>query len=73
MGFLGAEYKDKFNDLVDQAVGQDGINKLGLAVGKRNENAHENPPNITFRELEEAFSVATEIVEAVRTALDSQI
>lgn len=70
---LGSQYQEKFNSLLEQTVGQDGIEKLGIAVGKRNENAHENPPDITFGELEEAFSVANKVVEAVRNTLAAEI
>ena len=69
---LGNDYMDTFINLVDQSVGQEGIEKLGIAVGKRNENAHENPPNITILELEEVFSIATKVVEAVKLTLAPQ-
>ena len=69
---MGNKYREKFNHLLDQTVGQDGIDKLGIAVGKRNENAHLNPPDITFNELEEAFSVANKVVEAVRNTLTTE-
>lgn len=67
---LGNDYRDTFNILVDQSVEQADIEKLGRAVGKRNENAHEDPPNITFRELNEAFSIAIKVVEAVKLTLE---
>ena len=70
---FGSEYQERFNYLLEQTVGQDGIEKLGLAVGKRNENAHDNPPNITFAELEDAFSIANKVVEAVRDTLSTEI
>ena len=66
---LGSDYGNKFSDLVQCNVGEDGINKLGIAVRKRNTNAHENPPDITFGELEEAYGVATLVVDAVRLTL----
>lgn len=72
ISLLSNEYKDTFNNTVDQSIGQEGIEKLGIAVGKRNENAHEHPPNITFRELEEVFPIAAKVVEAVRLTLDPQ-
>ena len=73
MNLFGKEYGERFDCLIDQIVGQEGIEKLGMAVGKRNENAHENPPDITFGELEEAFSVASKVVEAVRNTLATEI
>ena len=51
---LGSAYSSKFSELVDQNVKEDGIEKLGMAVGKRNQNAHEVPPDITFRELNQS-------------------
>ena len=69
---LGNDYRDTFISLVNQFVGQEGIEKLGIAVGKRNENAHENPPNITIIELEEVFSIAAKVVEAVKLTLEPQ-
>ena len=68
---LGGQYQEKFNHLLDQVVGQEGIEKLGISVGKRNENAHENPPDITFGELEDAFSIANKVVDAVRLTLET--
>ena len=68
---LGIEYQEKLNLLLEQTVGQDGIDKLGITVGKRNENAHKDPPDITFRELEDVFSIAARVVEAVRLTLES--
>ena len=67
---LGNDYRYKFNNLVDQSIGQADIEKLGIAVGKHNENPHENPPNITIRELDEAFSIAIKVVEAVKLTLE---
>ena len=69
---LGNDYRDTFNILVDQSVEQADIEKLGRAVGKRNENAHEDPPNITFRDLQEVFPIAVKVVEAVKLTLEPQ-
>ena len=69
LALLGSTYRNKFSELVDQTIKEDGIEKLGMAVGKRNQNAHENPPDITFRELEEAFDIAARLVDAVRLTL----
>ena len=67
---LGSDYGERFSELVQSRVGEEGISKLGMAVGNRNTSAHEDPPDITFRELEEAFDVAAAIVDAVRLTLD---
>lgn len=69
---LGSSYEERFCELVTSAVGEEGIGKLGIAVGKRNEDAHETPPDVTFRELEEAYSVATSVVLAVSRTLADQ-
>ena len=67
---FGDSYKERFDTLVNQMIDEAGIEKLGMAVGKRNQDAHDNPPDITFRELQEAFHVATDVVNAVRLTLD---
>lgn len=66
---LGENYDDRFRELVTNAVGEEGIGKLGTAVGKRNEDSHETPPDVTFNELEEAYGVATSVVYAVSRTL----
>lgn len=70
LALLGSTYRSKFSGLVDQTFKEEDIEKLGMAVGKRNQNAHQSPPDFTFRELEEAFSIATRLVDAVRLTLD---
>ena len=70
LALLGNTYRNKFSDLVDQMFKEGDIEKLGMAVGKRNQNAHESPPDITFRELQEVFGIATRLVDAVRLTLD---
>ena len=69
---LGNRYENRFCELVGHSVGEEGIEKLGIAVDKRNEDAHKSPPDITFGELEEAFGVATLVVIAVSRALIDQ-
>lgn len=66
---FGDGYRERFNNLVNQTVDEAGIEQLSMAVGKRNQDAHDNPPDITFRELEEAFRVAADVVDAVRVTL----
>lgn len=68
---LGVEYGLKFESEVGTSVGESGIETLGTAVGKRDANSHRHPPNITFRELEQVYSIATSIIEAVRVTLDN--
>ena len=72
MKLFGDDHRTKFNDLLDQAaVNEESIGKLGMAVGNRDQDAHESPPNITFRELEEAYVVATAVMDAVRLTLET--
>ena len=71
LDLFGSEYGSKFGELVHQSVGDPGISKLGMAVENRNQDAHDNPPDITFRELEEAYTVAVQVVEAVRQVLET--
>ena len=69
LALFGDEFKQRYEDAVDNSVGESGIQKLGIAVGKRDDTAHRAPPNITFKELEEAYTAATAIVDAVAVAL----
>ena len=69
LALLGRTYGAKFSELVEQTVAEEGIERLGMAVGKRNQNAHESPPDITFRELEETFRAAIQVVDAVKLTL----
>ena len=72
LALFGNPYRDNFDKLVQESIGVGGIEKLGMAVGNRNQDAHENPPAVTFRELEEAFAVASTMVDAVRLTLETQ-
>lgn len=72
LGLFGATYKSAFEKAVEEnhTVGEEGIEMLGLAVGKRNETAHtQAQPNITFGEVETAFEVAVEIVSIAQDIL----
>ena len=70
---VGDDHLERFNTFVYQpeSIGDAGVEKLGIAVRKRNENAHDNPPDITFRELEESYNVAIKVVDAVRHILET--
>ena len=69
IALFGSTYRERFNDLVRQSANEQDIEKLGIAVRKRNQDAHDNPPDITFRELEEAYTVAICVVDAVGRTL----
>ena len=66
---FGPKYREKFNDLVHNAVDNEGIEKLRIAVVKRNEDAHSIPPSITFEEVEEAYDIAISVIDAVSNTL----
>ena len=69
---FGPDYREKFNELVRQGLDEDEVRrKLETAVSRRNANAHHIPPSITFQELEAAYTVANEVVEAVRVTLEN--
>ena len=70
MKLLGVAYDKKFGDLVRLNVGEEGIERLAMSVGKRNKTAHDIPPDITFGELEDTYKIATQIVDAVRLSLE---
>ena len=64
-------YRDKFNGLVSQTVGETGINRLSTAVQKRNDSSHGIPPVIEFQEVEETYRVAIAVIDAVRQTLQT--
>ena len=70
---FGDDHLERFNTFVFQpeSIGDAGVEKLGIAVRKRNEDAHGNPPDITFRELAESYDVAIKVVDAVRHILET--
>ena len=59
----------RFSAEVESAIGEEGIQKLGIAVGNRDADAHHTPPDMTFRELEEVYSIAMIVVVAVERVL----
>ena len=69
IGLFGDEYKSRFIELINNSVGEIGIEALGIAVGGRDETAHGTPPNITFQELEIAYTVASTVVDMVNQVL----
>ena len=70
LALFGTLYRDYFDKLVQESLGEAGVERLGIAVGKRDQDAHETPPDITFDELEKAFVVASKMVDAVRVTLE---
>ncbi len=72
MKLFGTEYANRFDNIIDNAIGESGREKLGVAVRNRNDNAHDKPVDITFNELEEAFQVATKVVDAVSSTLSNR-
>ena len=71
VGFFGSDYQEKFIGLVSNSTKEGDIDRLGLAVGKRDQVAHKRPPSITFQELDVAYTVAKQVVEAVRLTLET--
>lgn len=71
LALFGQQYKEKFVGELESTIGEEGIQKLGIAVGKRDDDAHRQPPDITFRELEEVYGVATIVVDVVWSVLQT--
>lgn len=73
LGLFGANYKTQFQSDVNAnpKVGEAGIQRLGSAVSKRDDTTHhaQAQPDITFSELEDAYKVAEEIMQAVMDVL----
>ena len=71
IAFFGDDFGIKFEEFVENSVGEEGVETLGMAVGKRDQDAHHQPPSITFSELEEAHRVASLVVEDVQKTLET--
>lgn len=68
---FSSEHGKNFDDYVRQSVDDAGIGRMTIAVEKRNATAHDIPPSITFQELDAAYTVAEQVVEAVRLTLEN--
>ena len=69
LSYFDDSFGEKFDRLVRNSIGDEGIGRLSLAVEKRNATSHDSPPSITFGELDDAFSAATVLVDSVRATL----
>ena len=66
---LGQQIAARFEERINETVGEDGKNRLGVAVKKRDDAAHREPPDITFNEVVAAYADATVIVGLVAEVL----
>ena len=71
VGLFGTDYKRQIRNDVMARVGDEGIERLGIAVRKRDDTTHHAraQPDITFSELEAAYKAAEEVVESVKNVL----
>ena len=59
----------RFGELADQQLDEAKRTSLGNAVADRDATAHEEPPQITFRELVDAYAAAEIVVGLVDVVL----
>jgi hypothetical protein len=69
LAHFGADFKDRYQKQIDDTIGAAGIGKLSIAISKRDDASHSTPPDITFKDVEDAYYAALGVVEAVRIAL----
>lgn len=65
VGHFGQEEKAKFNELLDEAE----VTKYNNAVNNRHDVAHRNGVQVTFSELKDAVSAASNILQALATSI----
>lgn len=66
---FGPHYEQRFSELAAQQLDDAKRTSLGNAVADRDSTAHEEPPQITFRELVDAYAAAEIVVGLVDLVL----
>ena len=66
---LGPEYRKKYDELVTNAIGDEGIARIGNAVGVRDQASHSSPPSVTLAELILAAEAADAMLASVRETI----
>lgn len=70
LGQLSVDIQTKYTDGVAASIGEAGITRLGDTVAARDQLSHSaNPPNVTLRDVREAYVVAEAVVSAARAAV----
>jgi hypothetical protein len=69
LGRFGDNCKARFQSVIGRSIGEAGLNRIGNLVRNRDSFAHLDPPDVTFGELETAFSDVLKMVDAVAQAL----
>ncbi len=69
VGYFGQEEKKKFNALLDEAE----VTKYNNAVNNRHDIAHRSGVQVTFSELKEAVSAASNILQALALSIESVV
>jgi hypothetical protein len=69
VGRFGEHCKQRYQQSLDASIGDGGRMRIGDLVANRDRFAHGEPPDVTFRELQEAFNDALGLLEAVEKAL----
>jgi len=69
VALFGDKSAARYKELVNETVGDSGLSRLGTLVRHRDATAHGPPLDLTFGELERAYSAADSLMKAVEQAL----
>ena len=69
VGHFGQQEKTKFNELVDETE----VTKYNNAVNNRHDVAHRSGVQVTFSELKDAVSAASNILQALAVAIEPAV
>lgn len=68
VGYFGQKEKEKFNRLLDDAE----VTKYNNAINNRHDVAHKSGVQVTFAELKDAVSAASNILQALAHAIEAE-
>ena len=66
---FGEDCKQRYQQEVEASIGEAGSTRVGNLITARDSFAHVEPPDVTFREVEQAYDDAVRLLDAVATAL----
>lgn len=69
VALFGDKPATRYQELVEATVGDGGLSRLGTLVKHRDATAHSTPLDLTFAELEKAYSDADSLMQAAEQAL----
>lgn len=69
LGRFGTDCKQRYREALVGSIGEAGLGRIGNLVVVRDSFAHLKPPDVTFRDAEQAYGDGLALVASVRTAL----